>query len=135
MANYPQLDDLVGVWKLKEVNDAVMGGYWRVSSGNSGLFGGGQSPSSGTGTAVVDQFNFASSGNINTNFGDLSVARGNHGSYSSFTKAFYVGGENTSGSKVNTIDTAFYSSGGKFSDFGDLTISPQHNTGTSSPED
>ena len=76
MANYPQLDDLVGVWKLKEVNDAVMGGYWRVSSGNSGLFGGGQSPSSGTGTAVVDQFNFASSGNINTNFGDLSVACG-----------------------------------------------------------
>ena len=42
-----------------------------------------------------------------------------------------MGGENTSGSKVNTIDTAFYSSGGKFSDFGDLTISPQHNTGTS----
>ena len=29
MANYPQLDDQVGVWKLKEVNDAVMGGYWR----------------------------------------------------------------------------------------------------------
>ena len=36
MANYPQLDDLVGVWKLKDVNDAVMGGYWRESSGNSG---------------------------------------------------------------------------------------------------
>ena len=45
MANYPQLDDLVGVWKLKDVNDALMGGYWRVSNGNSGLFGGGQSPS------------------------------------------------------------------------------------------
>ena len=28
MANYPQLDDQVGVWKLKEVND-VVGGYWR----------------------------------------------------------------------------------------------------------
>ena len=29
MANYPQLDDQVGVWKLKDVNSAVMGGYWR----------------------------------------------------------------------------------------------------------
>ncbi len=39
MANYPQLDDLVGVWKLKDVNDAVMGGYWR-SANSVGLFGG-----------------------------------------------------------------------------------------------
>ena len=32
----------VGVWKLKEVNDVVMGGYWRVLS-NSGwwVYGGG----------------------------------------------------------------------------------------------
>ena len=29
MAYYPQLDDCSGVWTLKEVNDAVMGGYWR----------------------------------------------------------------------------------------------------------
>ena len=46
MANYPQLDDQVGVWKLKEVNDAVMGGYWREASGSVGraLFGGGFNP-------------------------------------------------------------------------------------------
>ena len=41
-------------------------------------------------TTVVDQFNFATLGNINTNFGDLSVAN-NHGSYSSFTKHFLCG--------------------------------------------
>ena len=46
MANYPQLDDQVGVWKLKEVNNAVMGGYWREASGSVGraLFGGGFNP-------------------------------------------------------------------------------------------
>ena len=40
MANYPQLDDQVGVWKLKEVNNAVMGGYWR-QGGSRGIFAGG----------------------------------------------------------------------------------------------
>ena len=40
MANYPQIDDCSGVWKLKDVNDAVMGGYWRVG-GTRALFGGG----------------------------------------------------------------------------------------------
>ena len=40
MANYPQLDDQVGVWKLKDVNSAVMGGYWR-NGGSRALFGGG----------------------------------------------------------------------------------------------
>ena len=28
MANYPQLDNASGVWNLREVYDAVMGGYW-----------------------------------------------------------------------------------------------------------
>ena len=36
MANYPQLDDCSGVWTLKEVNDAVMGGYWR-NAGSIGI--------------------------------------------------------------------------------------------------
>ena len=40
MANYPQLDDCQGVWKLKEVNNAVMGGYWR-QGGSRGIFAGG----------------------------------------------------------------------------------------------
>ena len=44
MANYPQLDDCSGVWTLKEVNDAVMGGYWR-EAGSRGVFQLGYSPS------------------------------------------------------------------------------------------
>ena len=62
MANYPQLDDQVGVWKLKEVNDAVMGGYWRVLSSPVGraLYGGGFSPDYST---VIQQFQIESSGN------------------------------------------------------------------------
>ena len=43
MANYPQLDDCSGVWTLKEVNDAVMGGYWR-NVGALAVFNGGNSP-------------------------------------------------------------------------------------------
>ena len=44
MANYPQLDDCSGVWTLKEVKDAVMGGYWRVG-GSRGIFAGGNTGS------------------------------------------------------------------------------------------
>ena len=42
MANYPQLDDCSGVWTLKEVHDAVSGGYWR-GNGTRAIFGGGYS--------------------------------------------------------------------------------------------
>ena len=50
MANYPQLDDQVGVWKLKDVNDAVMGGYWRLADarGSRGTASGGGSPNAVT---------------------------------------------------------------------------------------
>ena len=41
MANYPQLDDCSGVWTLKEVNNAVMGGYWR-EAGSRGIFSAGR---------------------------------------------------------------------------------------------
>ena len=51
MANYPQLDNASGVWTLREVNDAVMGGYWR-NANSLGLFTGGQTPSA---TDKIDQ--------------------------------------------------------------------------------
>ena len=74
MANYPQLDDCSGVWKLKDVNDAVMGGYWRVLSSPVGraLNAGGFTPGYSN---VIEQFQIESSGH-STDFGDLSVARG-----------------------------------------------------------
>ena len=68
MANYPQLDDCSGVWTLKEVNDAVMGGYWR-NYGSRGIFAGGN-----TGSVVdtIDYVQIASTGNA-TDFGNLSA--------------------------------------------------------------
>ena len=62
MANYPQLDDCSGVWKLKDVNDAVMGGYWRALTGTVGraLNAGGFTPGYSN---VIEQFQIESSGN------------------------------------------------------------------------
>ena len=45
MANYPQLDNASGVWNLREVYDAVMGGYW-PNANSIGLFSGGFNPGS-----------------------------------------------------------------------------------------
>ena len=70
MANYPQLDDCSGVWTLKEVNDAVMGGYWR-NHGSRGLFGGGTTPSN---LNVISYITMASTGNA-ADFGDLIAAK------------------------------------------------------------
>ena len=70
MANYPQLDDCSGVWTLKEVNDAVMGGYWR-QAGSRALFAGGQTPTS---SDVIDYVTIASTGDA-ADFGDLTLAR------------------------------------------------------------
>ena len=75
MANYPQLDDLVGVWKLKEVNDALMGGYWR-EAGSRGVFM----------HDVIDFINIASTGNA-TDFGDAAMSdASDSGGFSSFTR-------------------------------------------------
>ena len=59
MANYPQLDDQVGVWKLKEVNNAVSGGYWR-NAGSRGIFGGGDNDGAKN---IIDFITIASTGN------------------------------------------------------------------------
>jgi len=77
MANYPQIDDCSGIWKLKDVKRAVMGGYWRSAAGGTsrGLFiGGDESPAASN---VIDFVTIASIGNA-ADFGDLTVARGNH---------------------------------------------------------
>ena len=43
MANYPQLDNASGVWNVREVYDAVMGGYWPNANAFA-LFHGGYTP-------------------------------------------------------------------------------------------
>ena len=40
MANYPQLDNASGVWNLREVYDAVMGGYWPNANSRALVMGG-----------------------------------------------------------------------------------------------
>ena len=69
MANYPQLDNSSGVWNLRDVYDAVMGGYWPNANSNA-LFGRGYTPGY---SAVIEKFNMTTSGNA-TAFGNLSVA-------------------------------------------------------------
>ena len=67
MANYPQLDNASGVWNLREVYDAVMGGYW-PNSNSDALFGGGNGVPSFT--PLIQKTNITSTGDA-TSFGDF----------------------------------------------------------------
>jgi len=117
MANYPQLDDCSGVWTLKEVNDAVMGGYWR-QAGSRALFAGGQTPTS---SDVIDYVTIASTGDA-ADFGDLDTGRKymgtSHGC--NFVRAFFNGGE-----VANVIQYVTFVTTGNATDFGDLTETAQ----------
>ena len=101
MANYPQLDDCSGVWTLKEVNNAVMGGYWRVA-GSRALFGGGGSPGA---VNIIDYITMATTGNA-ADFGDLSSVRIETGCVGNFTRSIWAGGKTPSIS--NIIDYVYF---------------------------
>ena len=127
MANYPQIDDQVGVWKLKDVNSAVMGGYWR-EGGSRFVVGGGFSPGYDT---VIDFSNIASAGNA-ADFGDLTLAKGENGCASNFTRAIWFGGNiAASPNATNIIDYVTFSSTGNAADFGDLGAAATRSTGVS----
>ena len=98
MANFPQLDDTRGVWDLKEVNNAVMGGYWR-DAGNKAVFAGGFN-SSNAYTANIDTIKMASAGNA-TDFGDLATNLLNMGTCASFTRGIFMGGNQASPNAYN----------------------------------
>ena len=98
MANYPQLDDCSGVWKLKDVNDAVSGGYWRAVGGSRFVIGGGFSPGYSN---VIDFANVSSAGNA-VDFGDLSIPKGENGCAGNFTRAIWFGGN--TGTSPNTTN-------------------------------
>ena len=117
MANYPQLDDLVGVWKLKDVYGAKMGGYWRDGSTNA-LLQGGFTPG-----FTVEKYNFASGGNA-TVFGNLTVIGQSYysGGMGSSTRAFKCGGDpGASPGRSDTIEYGIFASEGNYADFGNLT--------------
>ena len=128
MANYPQLDDQVGVWKLKEVNDAVMGGYWRVLSGSVGraLNAGGFTPGY---SSVIEQIQIETSGN-STFFGDLSVAGGEFGAIGTPTRMVFLGrGIEASPNTSNILDYVTIATTGNAADFGDMSGATQRTTG------
>ena len=126
MANYPQLDDARGVWKLHEVYDAVMGGYW-PNANNRAIAAGGFTPSY---TSTIEHFNMAASGN-STFFGDLSNSRGEFGTMSNFTRCIFAGGNSAvSPNSTNIIDYVQFNTTGNAADFGDLGAATYRSTGT-----
>jgi hypothetical protein len=62
MANYPQLDNSSGVWNLRDVYGAVMGGYW-PNANSRALFMGGNGN-------ITESITIASTGNA-IDYGDL----------------------------------------------------------------
>ena len=120
MANYPQLDDCSGVWTLKEVHDAVMGGYWRNAGGGSrAIFMAGKQPTQNT----IDFINMVTPGDA-SDFGDLTQSRANNSAIGSFTRAICAGGAAPGVS--NHIDYFTFASTGNAADFGDLLAGNQN---------
>ena len=114
MANYPQLDNARGVWNMKEVYDAVMGGYWPNALSRA-LIGGGETPSV---VNTIDKITMSSTGDA-ADFGDLVTAKRLMSGLSSFTRGIWAGGATPSG--VNGIEYVTIMSDGNAADFGDLT--------------
>ena len=114
MANYPQLDNASGVWNIKEVYEAVMGGYWPVA-GARGIFAAGGAPGN---VDTIDFITMASTGDA-ADFGNLSAAKSNMGSAGSFNRALFGGGKTPT--EINVIDYVEFNSTGNAADFGDLT--------------
>ena len=104
MANYPQIDDTVGVWKLKDVNAAVMGGYWRVGTGRA-VFSGGNDGSGSDGSNIIDYVTITTNGDA-ADFGDLTAARQSFSGHCSSTRGVFGGGYESGSSPYfnNTID-------------------------------
>ena len=98
MANYPQIDDCSGVWKLKDVNTLLMGGYWRVGSGRA-VFAGGNDGGDEDGSNIIDYVTISTNGNA-ADFGDLTAGSEAAGGFASHTRFFYLIGASPS----NAID-------------------------------
>ena len=98
-----------------------------ASNGVRGIFQGGANAPADQGavsgrTNVISYVTVASTGNA-TDYGDLTVARGNMPGMSNATRAICAGG--TSPSAQNVIDYVTIASTGNSQDFGDLTSAKQ----------
>ena len=125
MANYPQLDNASGVWNLRDVYGAVMGGYW-PNANNRAIVAGGFTPSY---TSEITDFNMASSGTT-TVFGNLDIARGEFGAMSNFTRCVFAGGNETpGGTNSNTLDYVQFATKGNTANFGTIGADSQRTQG------
>ena len=115
MANYPQLDNARGVWNMKEVYDAVMGGYWPLA-GSRFITAGGTNPSYDN---TMDYVTIATLGNAK-DFGDLVTAVfGNAGGAASSVRGVSAGGYTPT--TTDTIQYIQFTTTGDAVDFGNLT--------------
>lgn len=121
MANYPQLDNTRGVWNIKEIYDAMMGGYWPNASGGRAIYVGGATPSN---SDVIDFITMSSVGNA-TDFGNLTGAKNTFpGVCSSFTRGL-IG-------DASSIDFITYATTGNAADFGDMSAARGYLAGLNS---
>ena len=125
MANYPQLDDCSGVWTLKEVNDAVMGGYWR-NVGLKGIVAGGTTDNN-TPINTIQQISMGSTGDA-SDFGDSSVPIQESSGASSPIRGIFVTGSPNSHDHLEALEFATL---GNERRFGDLTQARNHNCSAS----
>ena len=120
--NYPRLDNASGVWNMKEVTEAVLGGYWPNATAR-GLWYGGHTPSKLT---AIDYVTISTTGDA-ADFGDLSGTARSYmtGSMSNFTRGIFAGGGPGSAGPgaygVDIIDYVTFVTTGNASDFGNLT--------------
>ena len=84
MANYPQLDNASGVWNLREVYDAVMGGYWPNANSRALI-------ESSDGGGVIGFVTIASTGNASVFGKPLALTGGDQTGFSSFTRGVFQG--------------------------------------------
>jgi len=126
MAQFPTFGNATGVWNINDVYNNVSGGTW-PNFGAIGLVGGGFTPGY---NSIINSVNIATAGNA-TVFGDLTLARGEFGAASNFTRCLWAGGVNgvTPTNTSNIIDYVTFSTTGNAADFGDLLAVTQRSTG------
>ena len=109
MANYPQLDNASGVWNLREVYDAVMGGYWPNANSRALI-------ESSDGGGVIGFVTIASTGNASVFGKPLALTGGDQTGFSSFTRGVFQGN-----SPLDTLEYVTIQTLGNAADFGNLS--------------
>ena len=109
MANYPQLDNASGVWNLREVYDAVMGGYWPNANSRALI-------ESSDGGGLIGFVTIASTGNASFFGSPAALDGGDQTGFSSFTRGVFQG--NT---PLDTLEYVTIQTLGNAADFGNLT--------------